>query len=406
MALTIKRIARLTKPGRYGDGHGLLLQIGTTGAKSWLLRYERNGRERALGLGPLHTINLDQARLRANAARMKLLDGIDPIDDKRAARARQAADAAKVVSFRDCAMQYQLVHEKKWNNRKFRLQFMSSLQAYAFPSLGSLPVATIDKAMVLKCLRPIWESRTTTAERVRRRIATVLDYATASGLRQGDNPARWGGNLEFLLPSPSEIKQVRHHGALPYSEIGVFMSELGKREGIAERALEFAILTAARTGEVIGATWDEIDLKGHRWTIPASRMKTGKETNKDHTVPLSPRAIEILKALPREANDFVFIGSRKGMAIGPNAMRAALGRSDITVHGFRSTFRDWAAETTAYPNHVVEMALAHSIGSAVEKAYRRGDLFEKRRKLMDTWAAFCARPQGSATTPLRRKAAV
>lgn len=400
MSLTIKGIAKLTKPGRYHDSHGLILQVGKTGAKSWLLRYQRNGRERRLGLGPLHVVPLKQARLRAQAARLQLLDGIDPIDARHAERARQAAEAAKVVTFATCALQYHAAHGDKWV-RRHRDQFLKTLKDYAFPALGSLPVASIDVPLVLAVLRPIWQSKTSTASRVRRRIEAVLDYAAASGLRQGDNPARWEV-LKTLLPAPGKIAPVKHHGALPYAETPAFIAEVRKLDSIPARALEFAILTAARTSEVLGMTWNEIDIAARRWTIPAGRMKA----RRDHMVPLSPRAIEILSALPREG-DFVFIGPRPGQPIGPAAMRRrTIRQPGVTVHGFRSTFSDWAHETTAFPSIVIEQALSHSVGNAVERAYRRGDLLEKRRKLMNAWAEFCNTPASArgAVTPIRQRA--
>ena len=271
------------------------------------------------------------------------------------------------------------------------------MKMYAYPALGKLPVAAIDKALVLKAIEPIWYTKTETASRVRGRIEAVLDFAKTRGYRTGENPATWDGNLVHALPARNTIAKVQHHAALPFAELPDFMAQLAAREGIAARALEFAILNASRTGEVICSRWSEIDLDAKLWTIPAGRMKAKKE----HRVPLTGRSLEILKALPREG-DFVFPGGRKGVSISNMAMAEVLKRMgwfDITVHGFRSTFRDWAAERTNYPNHVVEMALAHVVGNKVEAAYRRGDLFAKRARLMGDWAKYCmTRPVETAAS--------
>ena len=410
-ALNDKKIARLTKPGRYGNGHGLYLQIregASSGLlrRSWLLRYELNGKERFYGLGPLHTVSLKDARERARKARLQLLDGIDPIAAKQQRKADAALAAAKAITFETAAQQYFDQHAAKWRNRKHRAQFLSTLQTYAYPTLGKLPVAAIDTGLVLKVIEPIWPTKTETASRVRSRVEAVLDWATVRGYRTGDNPARWKGHLAEVLPARGKIRRTIHHAALPFGEIGAFVAALRAREGVAARTLEFGILTAARTGEVIGARWPEVDLKAKVWTVPAGRMKGGRE----HRVPLSDGALEILRALPREDNNpRVFIGPRKG-GLSNMAMASVLhrmGRDAITVHGFRSTFRDWAAERTSYPNHVVEMALAHVIGDRVEGAYRRGDLFEKRRRLMADWAKYCGtKPtQGAEVVPIRAGAA-
>lgn len=389
MPLTALRVAKAKRVGRYGDGQGLYLQVTNAGVKSWLLRFERNGRERWMGLGPLHTFSLKEARDRARKARQQLLDGIDPLDARKAERAAQALEAARALTFDEATRQYFDQHERKWRNAKHRQQFLNTLATYAFPKIGRLSVAAIDTGLVLKCLEPIWHEKTETANRVRSRIESVLDWATVRGYRHGDNPARWKGHLDNVLPARGQIQKTNHHAALPYADLPAFMTALKQREGVAARALEFTILTAARTGEVIGATWDEIDLTAKVWTVPAGRIKGGRE----HRVPLSDRAVAILKSLPCEdRNKFVFIGPRTG-GLSNMAMASVLDRmgcGDVTVHGFRSTFRDWAAESTGYPNHVVEMALAHVIGDKVEAAYRRGDLFDKRRKLMGDWAKFCA----------------
>jgi len=415
MALNARRVTTANKPGRYGDGGGLYLQVQArrkqdgepaSVSKSWLLRYERHGRERWMGLGALHTISLKEARDRARKARQQILDGVDPLDAKKAERAARSLAEARSLTFEEASRLYFDAHEKKWRNAKHRAQFVSTLRTYAFPTIGRLPVAEIDLGLILKVIEPIWQNKTETASRVRGRIESVLDWASVRGYRTGENPARWKGHLQHVLPARDRIAKPNHHAALPYTELATFVTALRAREGVAARALEFTILTAARTGEVIGSTWDEIDLHGKVWTVPAGRIKGGRE----HRVPLSDRALEILKSAPREAgNRFVFIGPRAG-GLSNMAMAAVLGRmerTDVTVHGFRSTFRDWAAESTNYPNHVVEMALAHVIGDKVEAAYRRGDLFDKRRRLMVDWAKYCAmKPTADAgknVVPMRRE---
>jgi integrase len=412
MVLTVKKIAGLVEPGRYADGKGLYLQVASKNNRSWLLRYERDDprpgragkrRERWMGLGPVSDFTLDEARERARRARQQLRDGVDPLEarkDERAKRATEAAlAAARDVSFKKCAQLYFDRHSAGWKNKKHIAQFLSTLSVYAYPKIGALPVAGVDRDLVLSCVLPIWTSKNATAARVLRRIKGVLDFAKVQGWREGENPAAWEGNLEHALAKPGTITGVKHHKALPFKQVHDFVTQLRDRGGIAARALEFLILTAARTGEVTGARWSEIDLKEKTWTIPAARMKTGKKTGKEHRVPLCDRALEILKALPRES-DFVFPGDEKNTALGHSAMdqvRKRMGRLDITVHGFRSTFRDWAAERTTYANHVVEMALAHVIGNKVEAAYRRGELLDKRVQLMKDWAKYCETPQREAT---------
>lgn len=389
MPLTALKVARLNTPGRHADGQGLYLQITSSGVKSWLLRYERGGRERWMGLGPLHTVSLQQARERARKARLQLLDGIDPIDAQRAKRTAAALEAAKAITFEEAVTQYFDTHESQWRNAKHRAQFLSTLRTYAYPKIGKLAVGDIDLGLVLQVIEPIWESKTETASRVRGRIETVLDWATVRGYRNGENPARWKGHLEHVLPARARIAKHSHHAALPYADLPTFMAELRQREGVAAKALEFTILTAARTGETIGATWDEINFSDKTWTVPAGRIKGGRE----HRVPLSDRSMKLLKSLPTETtNKFVFIGSRSG-GLSNMAMASVLSRmqrTDVTVHGFRSTFRDWAAERTSYQNHVVEMALAHVISNKVEAAYRRSDLLDSRRRLMAEWAQYSA----------------
>jgi integrase len=405
MRLTTKRVLRALKiAGRYPDGDNLYLQVSKPGKGSWLLRYTRDGRERMLGLGPLHTVTLAEARVRAKAARQLLLDGVDPVDQKRAQKAQRALAAAKLMTFEEAARTYHTGHEGKWRNRQHAHQWINSLERYVFPIIGDLPVAEIDTGLVLKCIEPHWQSTTETMSRVRGRIESVLGWAAVRGYRTGDNPAQWRNHLDKVLPARNKIARPNHHLALPYSQIAQFLADLRPREGAAVRALEFAIYTAARTGEVVGARWSEIDFTEKLWIIPAGRMKGGQQ----HRVPLSDRALEILAEVAREdGNEFVFIGPRVGAGLSGTALFNVLrrmGGTDITVHGFRSTFRDWASEKSNFPNHVVEMALAHAIADKTEAAYRRGDLLPKRRALMQAWAQYCARLPangGNVIVPLR-----
>lgn len=388
MPLTVKKVEREAKPGRYGDGHGLYLQITKTGSKSWVLRYERGGKESMMGLGPLHAFDLDEARERARLARKKLADGVDPLSANRAERSARALEAARQITFRDASQRYFDQNRRKWTNAKHAAQFLSTLAAYAHPIIGNVPVGDITTNEVLRVIEPIWYEKTETASRVRSRIEGVLAWATVRGFRTGDNPARWSGHLREALPARNAVARVRHHPAMPYAEVPAFMKALRDREGIAARALELAILTASRTSEVTGARWSEFDLSNGVWCVPATRMKAGKE----HRVPLSACAETTLRSLPRES-EFVFPGTRKGKGISNMSMAAVLKRMNVqpsraTVHGFRSSFRDWAAERTSYPNEVVEMALAHTVKNKVEAAYRRGDLLEKRQSLMVAWAEY------------------
>src|SRR5262249_8434814 len=388
MTLSVKKIARLTARGRYFDAHGLYLQVMSPTNRSWLLRYELGGRRRWMGLGSAATFTLAEARERALAARKLLADGIDPLVARRAERAERAAAAAKSRTFAQVASEFFDTHSVGWRNRKHHADFKNSLRHAAL--LAAQPVAAIDEALVLAVLQPLWTTKTITAGRVQQRIPSIMDFAVACGYRSaGPNPARWKGHLEHLLPKPDKITVVKHMPSLPYGELPGFMAELRAVPGTAARALEFLILTAARTGEAIAAAWSELDLDAAQWLIPGARMKTGKE----HRVPLSTQAVELLRALPREG-DVVFLGSKAGHRIGALAMYRVLKtlRRDITVHGFRSTFRTWTEERTSFPAVVAELSLAHSIGSAVEKAYRRTDLIEQRARLMQAWADFCTMP--------------
>jgi integrase len=405
--LSALKVGRLKEPGMYPDGAGLYLQVSGTGTKSWIYRFMLAGRAREMGLGPLHTVPLADARKLAQDARRLRLAGVDPIEDRRQRLEALRAEQARTVTFDEAAGAYIGAHETGWRNAKHGAQWRATLKAYASPVFGRISVKEIDTGLVAKALEPIWATKTETASRVRGRIESVLDWAAARGHRTGDNPARWKGHLENLLPNRSKVQKVVHRPALPYDEIGPFIGQLREQDGVAAAALEFLILTATRTGETIGARWSEINVPNAMWTIPAERIKAGRE----HRIPLSDRAVRILSALKKEQlSDWVFPGGKAGKGLSNMALLALLkrmGRSDLTVHGFRSTFRDWAAERTNYPREVAEQALAHAIPDKVEAAYRRGDLFEKRRRLMAEWAKFCVARKGQAEVlPISRRPAV
>ncbi|MES2119741.1 MAG: integrase arm-type DNA-binding domain-containing protein [Pseudomonadota bacterium] len=397
------------KPGRHADGGGLHLLVKPSGARSWVYRFMLNGKARDIGLGAAGPdgISLGAARDARDALRVKVKAGIDPLEERKsaAAEALAAAQAAKVAgtTFRDVADAYIAANEESWRNPKHRQQWRNTLEAYVYPVIGELPVADIGTAHVLRILEPIWKSKAETASRVRGRIETVLDSAKARGYREGENPARWRGHLAQILPARTRLSR-GHHKAVPYEQVPAFVAKLHEREAVAALALEFTILTASRSGEVIGAKWSEVDLDKALWTVPAERMKAGKE----HRVPLTQRAVAILKSLKPLGSQCLFPGAKGGKLSGM-AMTMLMRRMkvDATVHGFRSGFRDWAAECTGYAHEVAEMALAHTIENKVERAYRRGDLFDKRRRLMDDWAAYCAMPAAPAAkvTPIRGVAA-
>jgi integrase len=396
--LTVKRhTSKNLKPGKYVDGGGLALLVSPIRSKSWTFRFERSGRDRAMVLGPLHGdggarkkgdesrgLTLDEARAEAAKAQALLKLGIDPIDAKNDAKTAIAhaavlkiAEAAKLTTFEAAAHAYADGHQSEWTNAQQRQKFLNTLRDYAFPVIGALPVGVIDTPLVLSVIEPIWLTKNPTADRVRGRIEAVLAWATVRGLRTGDNPARWERHLEEALPNKAKAT---HHPALPYKEVPTFIAKLGEVRG---EALEFLMLTAARSGEVIGAPWYEIDIQARLWIIPGPRMKEKKE----HRVPLTDRAIEILKALPREdGNPFVFTG-RKNKPLGKNTFFKLLEAMelDVTTHGFRSSFRTWASDKTHFPADICEAALSH----ATDDAYQRGDLFDKRRKLMESWETYC-----------------
>lgn len=380
-------VSRLTRPGLHfvGGVAGLALQVTSPGARSWILRVMIAGKRREMGLGGFPDVTLAGAKDAARAARLKIREGIDPIDDVKARRSALSAARAAAMTFSEAAMAYISTMEVKWTNSKHASQWRNTLATYAYPVIGNIYVRDIDPSHVMRVLEPIWLTKTETATRLRGRLEKILDWSRVRGYRDGENPARWRGHLDLLLPTPGKVQKIEHHPALPFTKIGDFMSKLREQEGSGARALEFAILTAARSGEVRGAVWDEVDLIAATWTIPASRMKAKRE----HRVALSDEALALLESLPR-SGDLIF-PNRKGEKLSDMTLTAVLRRmerSDITAHGFRSTFRDWCSEHTNYPREVAEMALAHTIGDKVEAAYRRGDLFEKRRLMMRDWGKF------------------
>ena len=380
-------VRRLTLPGRWSVGgvDGLALQVTATGARTWTLRLRLAGKQREMGLGSFPSVPLAAARDKARAYRDKAQDGADPIAERLAAVSLAAAERRAAKNFAEVADEYIAKHTDSWRNAKHAAQWTATLKAYAHPVLGDLVVRDISAAHVIRCLEPIWTTKTETAKRVRSRIELVLDYAAARGLRDSPNPARWRGNIDAAFPKPSRIAKVRHHEALPFRDAPAFMQRLRQQQGMGARALEFAVLTAARSGEVRGLTWGEIDMAAALWIIPAARMKGGRE----HRVPLSSAALSLLGDLPKRAQDrLVFPGLRgplSDMSLSAVLRRMAI---PVTVHGFRSSFRDWVSERTNYPSEVAEMALAHAVGDKVEAAYRRGDLLAKRLQMMSDWAAY------------------
>lgn len=392
--------------GMHPDGGGLYLQA-SVGAdqvirRSWIYRYALAGRERHMGLGSIDDVGLADARQKAADARKLKNSGLDPINTRDASKASAAATAAKAMTFDACRDAFITAHRAGWRNVKHSSQWSNTLDRYVTPTIGKVNVGDIDTGLVMQILEPIWSAKPETASRVRGRVERILDWAKVRGFRDGENPARWRGHLDHLLPAKTKIRKVVHHPAMPYADIPTFIQVLRGQDGIAARALEFAILTAARTGEVIGATVGEINLRDRAWTIPAARMKAERE----HRVPLCDRALAIIFELaPLKSDAGIVFPGQGGGKQSNMAMLKLLDRmklDGVTVHGFRSTFRDWAAERTSFPNEVVEMALAHAVGDKVEAAYRRGDLFDKRRRLMDAWAAFCERAEVSAeVVPLR-----
>jgi integrase len=379
------------QPGLYGDGGGLWLQVTGDVWRSWIFRFTINGRRREMGLGPITDVSLSEARTEALRCRKLVRDGVDPIEQRKADRAARVASTARSMTFDECVGAYLAAHRDAWRNEKHAKTWDKPIRQYISPGLGKLPVAQIDTPVLMRALQPMWEKVPTTASRARERIEGILDWATVSGYRVGANPAAWRGHLEHLLPSARKVAPIVHHPAMPYQDVPAFITKLRAVDGIPARVLEFLVLTATRSGEPRGATWDELDLEAAIWVIPGRRMKTGRE----HRVPLSRRALAIVKqmAADSKAPSGLIFGGRGGGKVADTALRYVLksiGHDDITVHGFRSSFRDWCGEQTNYPREVAESALAHRVGNEIELAYRRGDALEKRRKLMNAWAAFCA----------------
>ncbi|WP_407167922.1 tyrosine-type recombinase/integrase [Bradyrhizobium sp. ORS 111] len=387
--LTALKIRQNLKPGMYADGLGLYLKVRDGNAKSWIFRYRTGGKLRDMGLGPFHTVSLAEAREKAEICRAMRFKGLDPLEERHKEQQAKSIEAAETVTFEKCAETYIAAHKDGWKNSKHAEQWTSTLQAYVYPIFKDRPVAAIDDALVLKVLQPIWKEKTETAARVRGRIERILDWARTMKYRTGDNPARWKGHLAHLLPRRSRVATVNHHAALPIDETPAFIQILRREETVVARAFEFCILNATRTNETMGMRWTEYDEKAQLWTVPAARMKAGR----DHRIPLAKRSQLILVEMQDiRTSDFVFPGGKQERPLSSMAFLMLLRRlkcDGITAHGFRSTFRDWAAERTDFPSEVVEMALAHTISNKVEAAYRRGDLFEKRRQLAEAWATFC-----------------
>lgn len=381
------RVKNLKTPGDYLDGRGLYLQVRSESSKSWLLKFSLHKRAREMGLGSAFDFTLADARERRDALRKLIKLGIDPIGQRRADEAAQALERAKAITFKDACARYIAANRSGWKNVKHAAQWEATLKTYAYPVIGTLPVQSIDTALVMKVLDPIWSTKSETASRVRGRIESVIDTAKARGEYVGENPARWKGHLETLLPKRSKVRKVKNHPALPYAELPTFMQDLRARDGIAAAALEFQILTVSRPGNALGAQWTEFDRAAGVWTIAAEHMKSSKE----HKVPLSAEALAVLDRMDKIRNGrFVFYSPGSGRPLSDAATGAVLdrmGRDDIVPHGFRSTFRDWAAER-GYPDAIAEAALAHSVSDAVIAAYKRTTFFELRKKLMDDWAAF------------------
>lgn len=387
--LTALKIKQNLKPGMYADGLGLYLKVRAGGSRSWIFRYRTGGRRRDMGLGPSHTVSLAAARERAEVCRAMRLKGLDPLEEYHREQQARSIEAAEAITFEKCAETYIATYKDGWKNSKHADQWTATLQTYVYPIFNDKPVAAIDDALILKVLQPIWKEKTETASRIRGRIERILDWARVKKYRTCDNPARWKGHLDHLLPKRSRVATVKHHAALPIDQTPAFIQILRQEETVVAGALEFCILNATRTNEAMGMCWSEYDEKAQLWTVPAARMKAGR----DHRIPLAKRSQLILAEMQEiRTNDFVFPGGVQNRPLSPMAflmLLRRLGRNDITAHGFRSTFRDWAAERTDFPNEVVEMALAHTTSNKVEAAYRRGDLFEKRRQLAEAWAAFC-----------------
>ncbi len=416
---TDKQVSNLKQPGRYCDGDGLWFQVRKPDAnrkkpvrepaRSWLFRFAWEGKQQAMGLGPYPDVGLKDAREAAADARKAVRAGINPLDAKKKAKAAETKAQQSAMTFDGVLKLYLAAHEDTWRNPKHRAQWRSTLDTYVSPVFGGWEVSAVDTGAVMQVIEPLWKTKVETASRVRGRIETVLDYAAARGWRAVENPARWRGHVENLLPKRSKVTKVEHHAALPWTQIGGFMVELAKQPGTAKLALEFTILTAARTGETIGAMWSEIDMDAATWTVPGERMKAGRT----HRVPLSDAAMAVLRTMlparPKSGDGYVFPGRKDGAGLSNMSLAAVMkrmGQGNLTVHGFRSTFRDWAGERSNVAREVAEAALAHTLKNKAEAAYARGDLFDPRRKLMAQWADYCAtsEPMGGNVVPMRAQA--
>lgn len=393
--LSALEIKRLTKSGHHAAGgiSGLLLQITESGSKSWILRTIVGVKRRDIGLGGFPDVTLSQARINARELKEQIRSGVDPVEQRKAAKAALISANGKLISFADAAYKFLTAKRSEFKNVKHAAQWQTTLETYAFPVIGRMLVDSIELPHIVHVLEPLWVTKTETATRLRGRIESVLTWAKVSGYRKGENPARWKDNLDGVLPKPGKLKKIQHHKAVPWKAAASFMVQLRQCDGIAPKALEFLILTATRSGEVRGAQWQEIDAQARSWTIPAERMKADKE----HIIPLCEDAMNLLRQLPRlEGNDLIFPAARGGQ-LSDMTLSAVMRRMKVnaTPHGFRSTFRDWCSESTNYPNEVAEMALAHTIASGVEKAYRRGDLLVKRTRLMEDWCKYLNTPIAS-----------
>ncbi len=398
--LTDRTIKAKTEKGYYADGDGLYLQVSATGAKSWIFRFKSKGKARDMGLGGFPSVSLSEARQKAKEAREHRDKGKDPIEQRAAAAAQERRTDARSTTFKECAEQLIASNEAGWKNAKHRQQWRNTLVTYVYPVFGDVPVADVNTDLVLKVIEPIWATKTETASRVRGRIERVLRAAKARGLRDGENPAVWRDHLKEVLPERSKIAPVEHHPALPYKDVPAFVARLRAKKGVTALALEFTILTAVRTSEAIGAKFSEFDMAAKVWRIPGERMKAGEP----HRVPLCDRAVAIVKELAAtRLNEYVFPGLIKGEPLSNMAMLMMLRdmQPDITVHGFRSSFREWAGEETATPHDICEAALAHTRKDKVHAVYQRGDLFNKRDTLMQAWAEYC---EPAPITGKRRRA--
>jgi integrase len=396
--LTAREVASATKPGMYPDGGNLYLRIARSGAKSWCLRFMIEGNAREMGLGGFSKVGLADARKKAAPLRLLLADKVDPIERRKLEKSANTIAAARSMTFDECAASYIKAHEVGWRHAKHHRQWTSSLARYVSPAFGAAPVSSIDVGMVMNVLEPLWAKMPETASRVRGRIERVLDWARARGFREGENPARWRGHLAHLLPARSKVRAQSHYAALPYTDIAVFMADLRSRGGVGASALEFLILCAARSSEVAGARWAEIDRATRMWTVPGERMKGGRK----HRVPLSAAAMAVLNRMKTTDDEFIF-SNEPGRGLGKGALAKQLKGRNCTVHGFRAAFRTWASERTNFPRELVEVGLAHVVGDKVEEAYQRGDMLEKRRRLMTAWADYCAKPAAAGeVVPLQQ----